>query len=368
MYTTSRRPSRATRSAPSPTGRKAGGGAPESAAAEMQRKLGNRGTMQLMTSQAGAAAPTTSAAGGSGMPEELQAGLEHLSGMDLSDVNVHRNSPEPAKLDALAYAQGDDIHLGPGQETHLPHEAWHVVQQRQGRVQPSMQMGDTAINDDATLEQEASDMGAQAQAAGHDGALPESAADSAPGERSAASASPGPAAGGPAQLMWNGTGNKKITTFAALNTELSTLGLPNVTLAGDFNGATQTAADQFIAGSDMNAYDVQDNLAAAVASHFVPPANCTLQTNSGMQAWVNTNGKGVTPKALKDLIDIANGDTSKIHRSDKMSGAPKQTPYVHDLGSNYVCTFTQLGTNWDGHPIIRVDLDGDVSSGTHRFS
>ena len=26
-----------------------------------------------------------------------------------------------------------DIHLGPGQEKHLPHEAWHVVQQKQGQ-------------------------------------------------------------------------------------------------------------------------------------------------------------------------------------------------------------------------------------------
>ncbi|MEL6127089.1 MAG: DUF4157 domain-containing protein, partial [Pseudomonadota bacterium] len=34
----------------------------------------------------------------------------------------------------MAYAQGSNIHLGPGQDQHLPHEAWHVVQQRQGRV------------------------------------------------------------------------------------------------------------------------------------------------------------------------------------------------------------------------------------------
>jgi hypothetical protein len=25
-----------------------------------------------------------------------------------------------------------DIHIGPGQEKHLAHEAWHTVQQKQG--------------------------------------------------------------------------------------------------------------------------------------------------------------------------------------------------------------------------------------------
>lgn len=366
MYTTSRKPNRVARSAPAHTSRKAG--APESSIAEIQRKLGNRGTMQLMTSQAGASA-TSSAGGGSGMPEELQAGLKRMSGMDLSDVSVHRNSPEPAKLDALAYAQGNDIHLGPGQDTHLPHEAWHVVQQRQGRVQPSMQMGDTAINDDASLEREASAMGEQAQAAGKDGAPTEGAAGPAAEGRADSAASAGPAASGPAtaQLMWNGQGSKQITTFKDLNTELSAIGEPNVTLAGDFNGATEASVDQFIAQSDMNAYSVQYELAGAVAAHFVPPANCTLETNNGQHAWVNVNGKGVTPKAMKDLIDIANGDDSKIHRSDKMMGAAAQTPYVHDFGSNYVCTFTKLGTSWDGNPIIRVDLDGDVNNGMHRF-
>src|SRR6185503_18518282 len=73
-----------------------------------------------------------------GLPERLRAGIESLSGLDLSDVRVHANSDKPAQLNALAYAQGNDIHLGPGQERSLPHEAWHVVQQRQGRVQPTL--------------------------------------------------------------------------------------------------------------------------------------------------------------------------------------------------------------------------------------
>lgn len=97
-----------------------------------------------------------------GMPDGLKSGIEALSGMDMSDVRVHRNSSEPAQLNALAYAQGNDVHLGPGQEQHLPHEAWHVVQQRQGRVAPTLQMAGVPVNDDAGLEQEADVMGAKA--------------------------------------------------------------------------------------------------------------------------------------------------------------------------------------------------------------
>jgi hypothetical protein len=80
----------------------------------------------------------------------------------MSGVRVHRNSGKPAQLNALAYAQGSDIHLGSGQERHRAHEAWHVVQQMQGRVRPTLQLAGTAVNDDTQLEAEAEQMGAQA--------------------------------------------------------------------------------------------------------------------------------------------------------------------------------------------------------------
>ncbi|TCD01781.1 eCIS core domain-containing protein [Pedobacter psychroterrae] len=97
-----------------------------------------------------------------GLPDFLKSGIENLSGHDLDDVNVHYNSSKPASLNAHAYAQATDIHLGPGQEQHLPHEAWHVVQQKQGRVQPTMQLKGEAINDSSDLEREADAMGAKA--------------------------------------------------------------------------------------------------------------------------------------------------------------------------------------------------------------
>jgi len=65
-------------------------------------------------------------------------------------------------VNAHAYAQGTDIHVASGQERHLPHEAWHVVQQAQGRVKPTLQMKGVAINDDLGLEREADMMGARA--------------------------------------------------------------------------------------------------------------------------------------------------------------------------------------------------------------
>ena len=97
-----------------------------------------------------------------GLPDNLKSGIENLSGYAMDDVKVHYNSDQPAQLQAHAYAQGTDIHLGPGQEKHLPHEAWHVVQQKQGRVKPTMQMkGGVNLNDDIGLEKEADVMGAQ---------------------------------------------------------------------------------------------------------------------------------------------------------------------------------------------------------------
>lgn len=94
-----------------------------------------------------------------GLPEGIQQGAEQLSGLSLNDVRVHFHSPKPAEVQALAYTQGTDIHVGPGQEQHLAHEVWHVVQQKQGRVKPTLQMKQATINDDHRLEQEADVMG-----------------------------------------------------------------------------------------------------------------------------------------------------------------------------------------------------------------
>lgn len=95
-----------------------------------------------------------------GLPDDLKTGIENLSGYSMDNVKVHYNSDKPAQLGAHAYAQGTDIYLASGQEKHLPHEAWHVVQQMQGRVKSTIQMeGNVNINDDGGLEKEADVMG-----------------------------------------------------------------------------------------------------------------------------------------------------------------------------------------------------------------
>ena len=97
-----------------------------------------------------------------GLPDNLKTGMENLSGFSLDHVKVHYNSDKPATVQAHAYAQGSEIHLASGQEKHLPHELGHVVQQMEGRVQPTTNVGGMAVNDDKSLENEATMMGNKA--------------------------------------------------------------------------------------------------------------------------------------------------------------------------------------------------------------
>jgi len=106
-----------------------------------------------------------------GLPENLKAGTEALTGPSLDHLRIHYNA---AQLNALTYVQGIDVHLAPGQERHLPQEAWHLVQQSQGRVRPTMQLKDgVPANDDAGLERKADVMGGRAAIVGPSGQLEE---------------------------------------------------------------------------------------------------------------------------------------------------------------------------------------------------
>lgn len=122
------------------------------------------------------------------LPATLGRGVERMAGVAMSDVRVYRNSPRPAEVAAHAFAQGRDIHLAPGEERHLPHEAWHAAQQKQGRVRPTGSAGGAAVNDDARLEREADQMGARALSPGMAGPgtppMGSTQADGAAGARS----------------------------------------------------------------------------------------------------------------------------------------------------------------------------------------
>ena len=95
-----------------------------------------------------------------GIPAQLKKSLERNTGYSFDDVRVHYYSEKPAKLEALAYTQGSQVYLGPGQERHLPHELGHVVQQKMGIVHANTRHeSGAALNTDAALERQADEIG-----------------------------------------------------------------------------------------------------------------------------------------------------------------------------------------------------------------
>lgn len=96
-----------------------------------------------------------------GIPTQLKDRMEQSTGLSFDDVRVHYNSALPAKLDALAYTQGNQVEIGPGQERHLPHELGHVVQQKLGLVRANaMHPSGVAMNTEERLEHQADELGA----------------------------------------------------------------------------------------------------------------------------------------------------------------------------------------------------------------
>ena len=94
---------------------------------------------------------------------QIKENVSQLMGTDVTDAKVHYNSSKPAQLQAEATAQGAEVHLAPGKEQHLGHELTHVAQQKQGRVQPTVQANNgVGINDDPALEKEADQIGEKA--------------------------------------------------------------------------------------------------------------------------------------------------------------------------------------------------------------
>lgn len=129
---------------------------------QLQRTIGNRAVTRLMKGRMPKAIHRRTDSDTASLPEDLRTGIESLSGVAMDDVNVHYESDQPGAINALAYAQGSDIYLGSDQESELPHEAWHVVQQKQGRASATTQHRGQALNDDPALEAEADAMGDRA--------------------------------------------------------------------------------------------------------------------------------------------------------------------------------------------------------------
>lgn len=110
--------------------------------------------------------------GSTSMPQDVLAKMENSFGTDFSNVNIHTNDQSATQMGALAYTQGNDVHFAPGQynpdsrkgQALLGHELTHVVQQRQGKVQPTKQGKGISVNNSPTLEKEADEMGIKAAA------------------------------------------------------------------------------------------------------------------------------------------------------------------------------------------------------------
>lgn len=71
------------------------------AALQLQQAVGSRAVRRLFAD----AAPEPGRAAGAGLPSELKAGIERLSGLSMDDVRVQRRSAEPARLGALPAAR-----------------------------------------------------------------------------------------------------------------------------------------------------------------------------------------------------------------------------------------------------------------------
>lgn len=105
-----------------------------------------------------------------GMPDNVKTQMEDSFSTDFSSVRIHADSARAPEVGALAYTQGTDIHFAPGQfkpETSagqqlLGHELTHVIQQAEGRVSPTTEVGGMPVNDDVSLEAEADNLGMKA--------------------------------------------------------------------------------------------------------------------------------------------------------------------------------------------------------------
>lgn len=211
-----------------------------------------------------------------GLPDGLKTGVESLSGVSMDDVRVHYNSPKPAALQAHAYTQGTEIHVAPGQERHLPHEAWHAAQQKQGRVPVTAQLKGVGLNDDAALEREADQMGEAALRAGgarRAGAEPlHVGASRTPMQRSSSA--------GPSTVQRTGSANDKVlvaqrkdagaTPKATAEHESEPKHRFLVEQAGA-PGPGQVSKDEFLAALKKEVYEVAAEVLARIGQ---TPDNC----------------------------------------------------------------------------------------------
>lgn len=258
----------------------------------------------------------------SGLPGPLRSGVESLSGLSMAHVRVHYNSAQPAQLNALAYARGSDIHLGPGQEQHLPHEAWHVVQQAQGRVAPTLQMKDgMSLNDDAALEHEADAMGARATATAAVGAA------GVAGRTLRSPSTPGPSL--PVQRranQWAGTGGTGAPTLR--DEILSGLQLPESALKDLWNKPPLPDIQLYQSKHGLLPNESSARLSEIHSDRDANPPEVSVHAGIGNLEAGLRSGPEVTPVTLGPISSatLPSEDTSEGGKEDKKEKKESSEP------------------------------------------
>lgn len=223
-----------------------------------------------------------------GLPDNLKAGIENLSGYSMDDVKVHYNSDKPAQLQARAYARGTDIHIGSGQEKHLAHEAWHVVQQKQGRVKPTVQMkGGVNVNDSAWLEKEADEMGARAA---RDGQSLLSGGDAAT-DAAASNVTIQQKAAAPA-------GERDVTQRQIIATKQNNAG----TFTFDYLSNTKTIDDIYARVEVEIAFKLKDDAANEARLYLSQIVRHHDLTSDRLYNYADSNKQQETAEAARDLV------------------------------------------------------------------
>jgi hypothetical protein len=168
--------------------------------------------------------------------------------------------------------------------------------------------------------------------------------------------------------------NKSIKNLADLNVALAALKPAIAPIAvTDFAaiaGVTGAILDSVIGSSSDSVYDtmVSADVIAALTPDLqaatAPPSGYTLENSSGTKvtAYVsNPNGHTIGKVAMAHIVE------GRFHLSDKMDGAPKQTPYVHPNDSELYLV-TDDGKHADGLSKYTVGKAGKVRAGVHIFS
>lgn len=101
------------------------------------------------------------------LPDSINNVAKKSFGQDLSNVNIRTNDKEADDLGAKAFTKGNEISFGNGEydpssaegKSLIGHELAHVIQQKNGLVQPTSSINNIFINDNPHLEKQADEMG-----------------------------------------------------------------------------------------------------------------------------------------------------------------------------------------------------------------